>query len=437
MAVGLGLRKNLTMVRHQRFFYGWVIVGIAVLSMTLVYGIRHSFSIFFASILDEFGWSRGSTALMFSLNVLIYGLLAPLIGGLSDRWKPRRVIPLGICILGLGTACCAFAHKLWHFYLLFGIAVPMGMASTGWPVLAPALSNWFVKRRGLTLGVGQMGAGFSFAYGMFAEFTISQVGWRNAYFVLAGMLVAFLLPAYVFFFYYRPEDKGLRPYGAAEKSEDEEVKAVANASESFTVRDWTLGQAMRTCQLWLLVLSLFFYWGIGTYLVLAHQVKFVVDVGYSSMFAASVFALYGIIMLPGQLSSCVSDWVGREITVVLASLLNIVALIALVSVRDTSQSWLLYVYAITFGFGAGLYSPTIFAGAADIFHGRHFGSISGLLLTGMGIGGCIGPWLGGYIYDVSGSYRSAFVLCMVCFALSCITFVVAAPRKAARIPVRA
>jgi MFS family permease len=167
---------------------------------------------------------------------------------------------------------------------------------------------------------------------------------------------------------------------------------------------------MRTYQLWLLVLSFFLYWGIGCYLVLAHQVKFAQNAGYSSMFAASVFALFGIFVAVGQLSASISDWIGREKTISLGTILAIGSLVALVSVQDTSQPWLLYVYATGFGFGAGFYAPTIFAGTANIFHGRHFGAISGLVLTGMGIGGAIGPWLGGHIYDISGSYSTGFFL---------------------------
>jgi MFS family permease len=88
---------------------------------------------------------------------------------------------------------------------------------------------------------------------------------------------------------------------------------------------------------------------------------------------------------------------------------------------------------VGFGLGSGLYSPTIFAGAADIFHGPNFGAINGFILTGMGVGGVIGPWLGGHLYDITGSYRTAFSLSIVCFALSCISFLIAAPRKAAQL----
>ena len=421
------------MTRRPLFFYGWVIVFIAGTHLALVYGVRHSFSVFFPSILEEFGWNRGSTAIMLSLSILFYGFMAPFAGTLGDRWKPRRVMPIGVTILGVSTAGCAFATELWHFYLLFGILGPIGTAMSGWPLLAPALANWFAEKRGLALGIGQMGGGLSFAYGIFTEFTISQVGWRHAYFVIAGILMALLLPLCLCFFYYRPQDKGLRPYGEAETSAHQGTTGKASSVNKPVRREWTLSAALRTHQLWLLILSQFFFWGLGTYLVLAHQIKYVQEAGYSSAFAASVFGLFGIFLLLGQASSTVSDWMGREIVVFIASTLAIGALVGLVSVRDASEPWVLYVYAISFGYGAGLYSPTIFAGTADIFHGERFGTISGLVLTGMGIGGAIGPWLGGYIYDISGSYSAAIFLSMACFFFSWLTFSIAAPRNAHKI----
>ena len=421
------------MVRRPRFFYGWVIVGITAISMMLIYGIRHSFSVFFPSILDEFGWSRGSTAFMLSLNLLIYGFLAPVAGSLGDRWKPHRLMPIGVIVLGLATVGCAFARELWHFYLLIGILMPIGTACCGWPLLAPTLANWFAKRRALAIGLGQIGAGLSFTYGLFAEFAISRVGWHHAYFVLAGTLVVPLLPLYLLFFHYRPENKGLRAYGAEELPTSKSTTPEVASAENSAPHDWTLRQALRTYQLWFLMLSYFLFWGLGTYLVLAHQVKFAEDVGYSSTFAASIFALCGISMVAGQLSAGISDLIGREITVTLIAILTIGALVALISVKDTSQPWLLYLYAICFGYGSAIYTPTLTAGAADIFHGKHFGAIAGLLLTGMGTGGVIGPWLGGYIHDITGSYFSAFILSMVCYGLACIAFWIAAPRKAAKL----
>jgi len=167
----------------------------------------------------------------------------------------------------------------------------------------------------------------------------------------------------------------------------------------------------------------------GNYLVLAHQVKFVEDAGYSSAFAASVFALFGVFMIAGQVSSSISDRLGREPTVALAAVLAMGAMAALLSVRDASQPWLLYAHSVALGLGAGLYAPTGVAAMADIFHGRHFGAIAGVLLTGQGLGGAIGPWLGGYIYDISGSYAVAFVISMVGYGVAAVALYIAAPRK--------
>jgi len=367
------------------------------------------------------------------LNLIVYGFLAPIAGSLGDRWKPQRIMAIGLIILGLATAGCAFARELWHFYLLLGFVAPIGNACAGWPLLGPAIANWFAKKRGLAMGLGQIGAGLSFTYGMYAEFAISQLGWRHAYFVLAGTLWVILLPLYFFFFHSRPENKGLKPYGAEEQAFARPEAPQAPKTSQATTGDWTLRRAIGTYQLWLLMLSYFLFWGIGTYLVISHQVKFAEDVGYSSTFAASIFALSGIFQIGGQLSSGISDRIGREMTITFACTLMIAALIALVSVNDTSRPWLLYIFAVCFGYGCGFFTPTMTAGTADIFYGKHFGTIAGMLLTGMGIGGVIGPWLGGYIHDITGSYTSAFILCMAAFALSCTAFWLAAPRNAARL----
>jgi len=417
------------MFKASKYFYGWKIVWTGIIGMILIYGIRHSFAVFFTPILEEFTWSRGNISIMMSLNIFIYGFLAPVAGILADRWRPRVLMPLGIAILGAATAGCAWARELWHFYFLFGVLMPIGSAFAGWPIIAPALMNWFVKKRGLVMGIGQMGGGLSFVYTIFVKYSILQVGWRATFLVLAGMLVCVLFPLYLLFFYYRPQDKGLTPYGSDEKAPAPGAEKKMAAAKIPVARDWTFSQILRSSQLWLLVLSYALYWGVAGYLILAHQVRFAEDVGYSSIFSVSIFALFGVTVFLGQMSGFLSDRVGREKAATMASALSIAALAALLFVRDNSQPWLLYVYSICFGYGGGLFTPTIFAGSADIFYGRYFGTVSGLLLTGMGVGAVFGPWLGGYIYDVTGSYRPSFVLCIACIALSCLILWIAAPRK--------
>jgi MFS family permease len=182
----------------------------------------------------------------------------------------------------------------------------------------------------------------------------------------------------------------------------------------------------------MLVLSNMCFWGSGCYLVIAHQVKFAMDVGYSGILAASVFAMFGVFMVIGQISSAISDIIGRELTVLVATLLVVFAVTVLNGITDNSQPWMLYVYAVTFGLGAGLYSPTIFVGAADIFHGPHFGTLNGLILAGLGFGGALGPAIGGYLHDVFGSYHYAFLFAIFSFVIAGTAFIIAAPRKFGR-----
>ena len=421
------------MTRRFPFFYGWVIVGIAIASMPLIYGIRHSFSVFFPSILDEFGWSRGSTSVMLSLHIFFYGVAAPFAGTLGDRWRPRRIMPIGAVILGAAAAGCGFATQLWHFYLFYGLLTPFGLAFCGWPLISPALANWFSKRLGLVMALAQIGGGLSFVYTIFAEFLISQLGWRSAFFVLGAILAGVLVPIYIFFFYYHPREKGFEAYGSDDTGQGPAAASRATKSKRPIAAGWTLEVAVRSRQLWLLILAQFLYWGIGCYMILAHQVRFAEDVGYSSMFAASIFGMFGVFMIAGQLTSSVSDWIGRELTIGVSIILSLVAVAALMAVKDDSKPWLLYVYAVGFGYGAGLFSPTIFVGAADIFHGPRFGSITGLMLAGMGVGGAFGPWIGGYLYDTTGTYVYAFAMCLVCFLLAGVAFILSAPRNAEKI----
>ncbi len=417
------------MAPRSRIFFGWFIVVVVIICMTLIYGVRNSFSILFGPILDEFGWLRADTSIMLSLNILFYGLFAPVAGSLVDRWKPRYVVFIGIAVFTTATALCYFASELWHFYLLFGFIVPLGTAFIGSPVLNPTIINWFGKARGLAISMGQLGGGLSFAYTLVIERVVNAFGdWRPAFLVMAATIVVIVLPLYFFFYWFRPEDRGMKAYGTEET--EPAAKIAAESKPAAPKADWTLKTAFRTRSLWGLVLSQFFFWGIGNYLIIAHQVKFATEAGYSTVLATSVFALFGLVSMGGQVVASISDKIGRERTALIGVVLAIVAIIALLQVNDSSTAWLLYAYSICSGMATGIFTPQVFAGMGDIFHGRNIGVISSLLLTGLGIGGLIGPWLGGRIYDLTGSYTGAFYVVIGAYVAAAVSFLIAAPRKA-------
>ena len=419
------------MAGRPRFFYGYTLLFICVISMILVYGVRNSFNVFFPPILEEFGWSRSSTAFIFSLNVLVYGLMAPVAGNLADRWRPKALVTGGVLILAAGTVGCASATQLWHFYILYGLVVPVGIALGGTPVLIPAVSNWFEKKRAMTMGIGLAGGGLSFSVSMYAEVLISAFGWRYAYVIMGGTIALIIFPLLFLFFQYRPKT----PVKTGRR-EDEAGIAVSGGNIPVNVGEFfgsgTLSQIIRNYRLWLLMVAFMLNFGIANYLIVSHHVIYAQDLGYSSAFAASVAGLVGFSIALGNISAFVSDRIGRENMNTFATVLSVFSLVILLLQNDTSHPWAMYIFAVCFGLGVGLNIPNVTAGAADLFRGKQFGTVNGLLLMGFGLGGAIGPWLGGYIYDTSGSYATAFIICMVCYCLACLAVWVAAPRKAVK-----
>ncbi len=363
--------------------------------------------------------------MMLSLHLFSYGVFAPIVGALTDRWNPKRVMLAGVIIVGATAALCSLGSALWHFYLLFGVLTPIGLACCGSPVMNPTIANWFSDHRGLALGLAQMGGGRSFVYVIAVEYTIELFNWRFAYVLMGAAVVCILIPLIAAFYHFHPSQKGVSAFRSRSNRERSPNRPRHGQSER---PEWNLRQALASYRLWLLVISNMCFWGSGCYLVIAHQIKFALDMGYTGILATSVFAMFGIFMVVGQVSSAVSDIVGRELTVLVSTILVVLAILLLSSVSDDESAWKLYVYAITFGFGAGLYSPTIFVGAADIFHGRHFGTLNGIILAGLGFGGAFGPSLGGYLHDIFGSYRYAFFFAIASFTVAGISFIVAAPR---------
>ena len=420
--------------RKSSLYYGWVIVAIAFAAMAVAYGVRNSFSVFYVAILKEFGWSRASTAVIFSINVIVYGVSSPFAGSLVDRFGPRKVLSIGVILLALGTALCSQVSTLWHFYLLFGITVAIGTSLIGFPAHAAVLSNWFIRKRGAAFGIFTAGFGLSFLIVPLVQYFIVAFGWRMAFVTLAILVPVILLPLIILFSRHRPEDMGLLPDGIIPGSQNEIPSSrgkldMPGVEPQGVSTQWTLGKAIRTTQLWILFLITFFIFGISENLMVTHQAAFFVDVGYSGIFAASMVAFFGIVCAVGSLGGFLSDIIGREKSFTLGCSAAILGTVVLFLTKSPSYPWMPYLYAGLFGFGLGINGPTLTAAAADVFHGKHFGSINGFLILGFGAGGILGPWLGGYIFDRTHSYNHAFLVTILALIAASSLIWMVSPRK--------
>jgi len=238
-----------TVKEGQGIFYGWVVLGVAFITLVLGYAIRNSFSVFYPTIVEEFGWGRGSTALMFSISVIVYGLVSPLAGSLVDRFKPRLILPLGGCILGAGIALCSLATSQWQFYLLYGVVVAIGLSLVGWTPLTTIVSNWFVKKRGLVFGIMAAGFGGSLVSAPIVQSLISSFNWQTAYVIIGVFSIAVIIPLCSLLIRRSPQDKGLLPDGMPQNSpKPQDLDEPQVGEGEWAGITWTLSRAMKNYQ---------------------------------------------------------------------------------------------------------------------------------------------------------------------------------------------
>ncbi|MBI4295401.1 MAG: MFS transporter [Chloroflexi bacterium] len=418
-------------MKRKPIFYGWVIAVASLVWMSISYGTRFSFSVFYPAILDYFGWSRAYTASILSVNLVVYGLTAPVAGVLVDKFGIRKVLIAGGILLLLGTAGASQAREVWQFYLTYGVLTAAGTCMVGFTPTVTILSNWFVRKRGMAMGINGAGVAVAFVWSTFAAYFISRYGWSNAYLVMAAMIAFIVLPLVIFVPRTRPQDMGLLPDGDSEKEAKAEVQAAQRAvvDKKWAATDWTLLRAMKSYRFWAIFSTNLFIFGFGLMLVSTHQVKFLEDVGMGSTLAVAIYGLYGIVYVLGEFCGFLSDRVGREIAFTVGGMVAILGVAILLLTGGTSPAWLLVLYAIAFGLGMGLIGPTSSAVVADIFQGKAFGAIYGFALVGFAVGGFFGPWLGGWIHDVTGSYTIAFILAILSLGAGIASVWIASPRK--------
>ncbi len=394
--------------------YAWFIMGQSFVTTALVFGVWFSYAVFFIALLEAFDWSRGGAAMAFSVGNVVQAAVSPLVGMLTDRWGPRAVVVGGLGAIAVGLAACSVVQALWHLIVLFGVIVGLGVGLAGQVSHAALLSRWFVKRRGTMIGFAFAGMGLGVkVMGPLSQALTSRLGWRYA-FVALGSIAALYALTVLLTLRNQPEDVGLQPYGADGSADKPETAPHGEAA-------WTVRQALRTRQFWALGLAQVLI-PLGVFPVSVHQVAYLTDLGFSRVLAAGVLGYMGVMSSFGRLLfGALSDRLGRFGGVALSVVFSQLGILALLMLDGASVTWPLYLYAVCFGLGYGARGPIISAIAADRFPGRSFATIFGFISIGHGLGGALGPWYGGAMYDRLGSYTLAFALACVslCGVIGC------------------
>jgi MFS family permease len=414
---------------HLPFFYGWVIVAVAFVTVGVGVNARTAFSLLFPPILDEFGWERGVTAGAFSFGFLVSAVLSPALGHLMDRRGPRVVMEMGVGLVGFGLLLATLVRQPWHLYATLGVLVGGGSICLSYTGHALFLPNWFVRRRGLALSLAFSGVGVgSIILLPWLQTLIGGAGWRAACWAL-GILVLGVLAPLNLLLKQRPEDLGLEPDGERSPETPAGDPAANVVDAAWVAVDWTLGLAMRTARFWWIALGYFcglFAW----YAVQVHQTRYLLDIGFSPIDAAWALGSVSLAAIPGQIAlGHLSDRIGREWVWTVGSLgFALCYLVLLLLPHHPTPTALYLMIAAQGGLGYGLVS-VIGAIPAEIFSGRRYSTIFGTVMLASIAGGAAGPWVAGALYDATGSYTLAFWIAIGCCALSALAIWLAAPRQ--------
>ncbi len=414
------------------FFYGWVVVMVAFVTMGIGVNSRAAFSLLFPPILEEFQWSRSETSASFAIGFLASAFLSPLIGMSIDRFGPRVVFPFGSLVVAFGLILATYASAPIHMFLTMGVMVVGGSVIIAYVGHSAFLPHWFVRRRGLAIGIAFSGVGLFAMFLMpWLQLIINSDGWRAACWTMAIMIVVIVVPLNLIFQRRHPEDVGLLADG--EKAEQTKLSKQTNpdnvVDRDWAEIDWTLRRALKTTRFWWFAAAVFCALYVY-YTVQVHQTKFLIEVGFSTKEAAFALGLVGLTGVAGMLGlGYLSDRIGREWAWSIAFFGFIVCYLSLVGLNYYPSPWLMYLMVVSQGLiGTGM-SPLYAAIPAELFQGKHYGAIFGVISMFATAGGAFGPWFTGVLYDHFMSYEQAFWVAIVFSVLSLIFIWFAAPRK--------
>ncbi len=382
-----------------RIFYGWFVVAAAFAVTFVGFGCAYTFSAFVESLQKDFGASRGSVSLVFSLAGFLYFGLGIVSGPLADRWGSRRLAVIGMILTGLGLAIASTARSLEAVYAAYGLGVGLGVGCSYVPAVG-AVQRWFARRRGFASGLAVSGIGVgTLVMPPLAAFLIAALGWREAYLVLGGLAVV-VGGGLALMIEDDPRDRGLGPDGDALQSGARSMRP-AGASVREAVRSRRFVGLYAAC----LICSF------GLFVPFVHLVPYALDHGLPPSAAILLLSVIGIGSTAGRFFlGGLADWMGRR----LAFLAMFVGMaFALLVWAFSTGFWPLAVFAFAYGVFYGGWVALLPALVMDYFGGRNISGIIGILYTSVAFGTLIGPSAAGFIFDVSHSYTVP-ILASVC-----------------------
>jgi MFS transporter, OFA family, oxalate/formate antiporter len=372
-------------------FHGWIVVGAAFLVTFVGFGSAYTFSAFLPAFQTEFGASRGSVSLVFSLAGFLYFGLGVITGPLADRSGARRLVLLGMVLLGLGLVLASAAPSLAVVYAAYGLGVGFGIGCAYVPAVG-AVQRWFVRRRGLASGLAVSGIGLgTLVMPPLASLLIDALGWRGAYLVL-GLGALVLGAAASCLIENDPAARGLKPDGGALSDSRDPVNAPAGTSIEEAVRSRAFMGLYAGC----LVCAF------GVFVPFVHLVPYALDRQIAPASATALVGMVGAGSTVGRFFlGGIADRIGRQMFL-LTTYVGMAAAMAIWALATNFTT--LCAFTLLFGLFYGGWVAVLPAVVMDRFGSANVSGIIGILYTSVAVGTLVGPTAAGFLFDASGSY---------------------------------
>jgi MFS family permease len=392
--------------RKFQIFYGWYVLAACFVILFLTTGVAFSIGVMFKPFMAEFGWNRSSISVGIFINMVMYALSLIVAGRAYDRYGPKWVIVISALLISAGYMSISVIDSIWQFVIFYGILVGSGMGGTTIPLMGALLTKWFEKGRGLAVSLGIAG-GCIGQFVMVPLLTVSvlKYGWRISYFSIGLVMLVVIVSLGLFVIKGDPKDLGIEPFG--QKSGGKLTGLKKQDFHGSHQQDLRLMQAAKTYPFWLF-LSFMFICGSGDFLVTTHLIPYVTDHDVSSIAAGNMLAWLGLLSLGGILvAGPLSDLIGSKIPIALTFVLRFLLFLLILKYQNLAS---FYIFSLTFGFTLMVTAPLTPILVGKLYGFSHVGLISGFLVTVHHLGGGFWSYMGGLIFDRTGSYWLAFVL---------------------------
>ena len=403
--------------RFPRIFFGWWMNLVTGIYSGLGHGFYgYGMSVLFKHIAADLDLTRAATSFATGIGRLEAGIEAPLTGWLSDRFGPKWVIVVGICFASTGLVLMNFITSPWAYYVVWGVIVAIGNNLALTIAVDKALINWFIRKRGLALGIRFVIIGICGVIVLpIITWLVTTQSWRITCLIWAGVMFTGVPLSWYFVKQKRPEYYGLLPDGAAVESApaadiDTMIGKGVEYAASFEEKEFTLREAMRTPAFWLITTAwLCAMVVVGGFNI--HIIPFLTDMEIDETAASGMMAMMVFFTVPARfVGGFLADRIRKDrlqFLVAGAFLLQAIGMTAFLLNRSLAM---VYVLLILYGFGSGAPVPLRLTIGGRYFGRKAFASIQGISSLFTAPVSFLAPIYAGWIYDTTGSYINAFIL---------------------------